>query len=124
MSRRVLRINQLIRDELSLILQRKVQDPRLQHMVSITRVSVTNDLGHAKVYISVMGTEEEKKEVFEGLKAASSFLRRNLGPRLATRYIPVLSFQRDDSLEQGAHILELMNRVASANADSDGEEER
>ena len=124
MSRRVLRINELIRDELSRILQRKVQDPRLQHMVSITRVSVSNDLGHAKVYVSVMGTEEEKDEAFQGLKAASSFLRRNLGPRLAMRHLPQLSFQRDDSLEQGAYVLDLMNQVGAASHDGEAAEER
>jgi ribosome-binding factor A len=93
-------------------------------MVSITRVSVSNDLGHARVYVSVMGTEEEKDEVFRGLKAASHFLRRNLGPRLAMRHLPQLSFRRDDSLEQGAHVLELMNQADAVSHDGEAAEPR
>ncbi|MFQ5933550.1 MAG: 30S ribosome-binding factor RbfA [Dehalococcoidia bacterium] len=124
MTRRVLRVNELLRDELSFLLQRKVHDPRLQRLVTITRVSVSKDLSRAKVFVSVMGSEEEKVQVFQGLKAASPFLRRNLGPRLSLRHIPQLSFQRDDSLEEGARVLELMNRVASSSQDDQTLEER
>ncbi|MFQ5873364.1 MAG: 30S ribosome-binding factor RbfA [Dehalococcoidia bacterium] len=124
MSRRVLRVNELLRDELSFILQRKVQDPRLRRLVTVTRVSVTKDLSQAKVYVSAMGTEEEKEEVFRGLKAATPFLRRNLGLRLSLRHIPQLAFHRDDSLERGAHVLELMDRVSSSGQDDLTSEQR
>jgi len=111
MSMRALRVGELIRNELSLLLHRKVQDPRLGRLLSITRVSVSKDLKHAKVFVSTIGTEVEKLEVLEGLKAAGSFLRRNLGNTLDLRYTPKLTFYRDDTLEEAAHVLELMNSV-------------
>jgi len=79
--------------------------------VTVTRVSTSPDLSHAKVFISVMGDEGEKKEALEALVKASGFIRRELHPRLTLRRIPELSFHRDDSIEQGAHILELISQV-------------
>ena len=111
MSRRMLRVSELIRDELSVLLQRKVQDPRLRHFVSITRVSLSKDLKQARVFVSTIGSEEEKQEVRQGLTAATSFLRRNLGETLDLRYTPKITFFRDDTLEKAAHVLELMDSV-------------
>jgi ribosome-binding factor A len=111
MSRRVLRVGELIRDELSVLLQRKVQDPRLRHLVSITRVSVSKDLKQARVFVSTVGSEEEKEEVLQGLNAATSFLRRSLGETLDLRYTPGITFHRDDALEKAAHVLDLMDSV-------------
>lgn len=122
MSRRVLRVNELLRDELSFLLQRKVHDPRLRHMMTVTSVSISKDLKQAKVYVSAMGSEDEKQEVFRGLNAATPYLRRNLGPRLSLRHIPQLTFHRDDSLERGARLLELMNKVNSPRQDDEAPE--
>ena len=111
MTRRISRLNNLIRQEISELLQRQVKDPRLLSLVSVTEVSTSADLSFAKVFISVMGSEEEKKEVFEGLAAASGFFRRELAHRLTLRRVPELSFRQDNSIEQGAHLLELINQV-------------
>ena len=113
MSRRLERLNHLIREEISELLQRQVKDPRLSGFITVTRVSTSSDLSHAKVFISIMGDEREKREALEALANASGFLRRELGPRLTLRYIPELSFHRDDSIEQGAHVLELISQVSS-----------
>ena len=102
---------------MSLLLQRKVRDPRLNHILSITSVSVSKDLKQAQVYVSAMGTEDEKAEVFQGLKAASPFLRRTLGSCLSLRYIPHLTFHRDDSLERAARLTELIDRLKPSNND-------
>ncbi len=102
---------------MSLLLQRKIRDPRLNHMLSITSVSVSKDLKQAQVYVSAMGTEDEKAEVFQGLKAASPFLRRTLGSGLSLRYIPHLTFHRDDSLERGARLSELIDRLKPSSND-------
>ncbi|MCH8086780.1 MAG: 30S ribosome-binding factor RbfA [Chloroflexi bacterium] len=117
MSRRALRVNELLRAELSVLLQRTIRDPRLNHMLSITSVSVSKDLKQAQVYVSAMGTEEEKAEVFQGLKSASPFLRRTLGSSLSLRYIPRLTFHRDDSLENAARLTELIDRLNPSNSD-------
>jgi ribosome-binding factor A len=110
-SRRIARLNDAFREEISDILRRQIKDPRLAVFITITRVEISADLSHAKVHVSVMGSEEEREGALKGLGAASSFLRREVGHRLALRRAPELSFRRDDSLEQGAHVLELLDEV-------------
>ena len=113
MSRRLERVNHLIREEISELLQREVKDPRLGGFVTVTGVSTSSDLSHAKVYVSVMGEEEEKKEVLEALAIASGFLRKELSTRLRMRRSPELSFHRDNSIDQGSHVLQLINQVTN-----------
>lgn len=117
-SRRQKQINQTIRRELSELLARHVGDPRINGVISITEVDVSSDLKHAKVYTSVMGSEEAKDEVFDGLASASDFLRRELGARMRIRYIPKLIFKRDDSIEKAERIHQLINQTASENPDN------
>jgi ribosome-binding factor A len=111
-TRRIAKVNDAIRREISELLMREIRDPRLGGLLSVTEVVTSADLRHAKVYVSVMGSEEERKQVEEGLAAASGFLRRGLGERLKIRYVPELAFFRDDSIERGSHLLELINEVA------------
>lgn len=118
MSRRLQRLSGLFQEELSDLLLRQVKDPRLAQFVSITRVEITADLSHARVYVSVMGSQEEKASTIEGLTAAANYLRRELNNRLTLRRIPALSFYRDDSLEQGARVLDLIREIASESRDT------
>ena len=118
MSRRTERLNHLLRQEITDLLQREAKDPRLSAMVSVTRVSVSSDLRYAKVFISVLGTEEEKKGVLAGLHAASGFLRRGLSSRLSMRYTPELSFSYDDTMEQAGKVLQLIQQVSSSEAET------
>lgn len=111
-TRRIARVNDLIRKEISELLLREIRDPRLGGLLSVTEVDTSPDLRHAKVFVSVMGSEEEKRQAEEGLAAASGFLRRSLGERLSLRRIPQLDFQRDESIERGGHLLELIEEVA------------
>ena len=112
-TRRQERINELIREQISELIRREVKDPRLSGFISVTEVLVSPDLKHARVFVSVMGSEEEKRQVEKGLVAASGFIRRSLGERLTLRYIPELIFQLDESIERGSHLLELINKVAA-----------
>jgi len=112
MSRRLERLSGLFREELSELLLRQVKDPRLAQFVSITRVVISPDLSHARVFVSVMGSEEEKASTLEGLTAAANYLRRELNSRISLRRMPELSFRRDDSLEKGAHVLDLLNQIS------------
>jgi len=107
-----LRVNDLIRQEIADLLRHQVKDPRLKCLLTVTEVVTSADLRHAKVYISVLGGEEEKREALAGLERASGYLRRELGERLSLRYIPELVFQRDESIERGSHLLELIKKVA------------
>jgi ribosome-binding factor A len=111
MTHRIERVNHLIRQEISELLRREVKDPRLSGFVSITEVVTSPDLKHAKVFVSCIGNDEEKKEILSALVAASGFLHNELTKRLRLRHIPVLEFRWDYSIEQGAHILELIDKV-------------
>ena len=104
------RISEEIKKELSSIL-RDLKDPRIPMMTSVVNVKVTNDLRYAKVYVSVMGTEEEKKEAIKGLSSASGFIRREIGNRINLRCVPEFSFEKDSTIEYGAHINELLNKI-------------
>lgn len=111
MGRRTERLNDLLRAEISVILQRQVKDPRLAGFLSITEVAVSPDLRYARVYVSIMGSESEKKETLSGLSAAAGFLRHELRQRLTLRRIPELDFHQDDSIERGAHLLDMLRRL-------------
>ena len=113
MAHRIERVSNLIRQEISELLQRQVKDPRLDNFVTITAVSTSHDLRHAKIFVSRIGNETEKKETLNALVAASGFFRRELGKRLRLRYTPELSFQWDDSIERGAHLQELIDKVST-----------
>ena len=110
-SNRIGRINEEIQRELSDQL-RRLKDPRVSQvgMVTITRVDTTGDLRYSRIYISVLDKSREK-EVMKGLKSAAGFLRRELGRALQLRYTPELQFVADDSILEGAHILEVLHEV-------------
>lgn len=117
MTRRKERLGDLIRDEISTLLQRQANDPRLSKLVSITEVTLSPDLKRATVFVSILGSEEEQREVMEGLGAAKRFFRRELGSRLTMRQVPELDFHQDDSIERGARLLQLMKEVTSHDRD-------
>ena len=113
MSHRLERIDSLLRQELSDILHREVKDPRLSGMISITRVDIAPDLKYAQVFVSSICGQEEKTAILESLTRAAGFLRGELFKNLRLRYTPNLDFHWDDSIEHGAHILELLDKVKS-----------
>lgn len=108
-SNRIGRINEEIQRELASLI-RTVKDPRVHGLVSITAVETTPDLRYAKVHVSVLD-KSDVKQVVKGLKSAAGYLRRELGRALQLRYTPELQFVEDDSIDKGAHILELLRTV-------------
>jgi ribosome-binding factor A len=104
------KLGELIAVELSELLRTRVKDPRVG-FASITHVEVSGDLRHAKVFVSVMGSTEEKAETLSGLRHATGFLRHELATRLVIRYMPEIVFKLDTSIEEGARILELINKI-------------
>ena len=92
-------------------LLREVKDPRVQQgMISVTRVETTGDLRYSKIWLSVLGMKDEK-EFRKGLKSASGWLRRELGNSMSLRCTPELVFEIDHSIEYGAHINDLINKL-------------
>ena len=112
MSRRTERVNQLIRERLSEIVLRDITDPRVQGLVTITDVEVSPDLSNARVFVSAMGTDEERTATLEGLKSATKFLQNGLD-RLALKRTPVLVIVPDDTMERADRILRLIDDAVS-----------
>lgn len=115
MSHRIERVNNLIRQELSELLQRTVKDPRLSSFVAVTEVVTSPDLKRAKIYVSRICNTEERQETLDALCAASGFFHKELTRRLCLRRVPDLSFQWDDSIERGVHLIDLIDRVSEDN---------
>lgn len=111
MADRYERISEEIKRELGVIILNGIKDPRLPKMVSVTHVDVTRDLHFAKVYISVYGSEEDKKNALSALKSAAGFIRREIGHRIQLRYTPEFHFENDNSIEQGAYISKLIDET-------------
>ena len=120
-SNRIGRINEEIQRELSALIP-AVKDPRVSGMISVTAVETTPDLRYAKAYISVLDKENGER-VLKGLRSASGWLRRELGSALKLRYTPELQFIGDNSIQHGAHILEMLRQVERADQARDTQEE-
>lgn len=113
-NRRVSRVSSLIKREVSQMLMSEIKDDRVgAGMVSVTNVDVTNDLQHAKIFVSIYGTQEAKAETMEGLKASTGFVRREIGQRIRLRRTPEIMFLEDSSLERGTHMVNLLNQLKS-----------
>lgn len=111
MTRRLDRVNDLLREEVSTLVARDTRDPRLRGMLTITRVDTSVDMRYARIYVSIMGDSQAKEAALHGLKSASGFLRRSLSQRLTLRTIPELHFVLDPSIEEGARVLEVMRNL-------------
>jgi len=113
MTHRIERVNSLIRQEISELLQRQVKDPRLGNFITVTEVSTSPDLKYAKIFVSCFDSEGKKQETLNALASASGFFRSELFKRLRLRHTPELSFQWDDSIERGSHLLQLIDEVST-----------
>ena len=109
MPRRVDRVNELLRSEISNLLAREIKDPRVAGVISITEVVASSDLRSARVYVSVMGHDSDRKAAMDGIRSAASFLRRELRERVNLRHTPHMTFVLDDSIEEGERVLRLID---------------
>lgn len=110
-NKRINRISEEVRKVVSQLLYNGLKDPRIKDMTSITRVEVTRDLSFAKIYVSVLGDENEKKETIEGLNSAKGYIRKEIGAKIDLRYIPEPIFSLDESIEQGIYMSKLIDKV-------------
>ena len=118
MTQRTDRIDELLRQEIGSILTREVKDPRVG-FATVTRVETSPDLGHARIWISVIGQQGERKQTIAALEGAMPFVRRELGARLRLRRIPNLHVHLDDTLERGTRILHLLDELEAGRTPDD-----
>ncbi len=120
-SRRQRKVADLIQEEVSDLIARKMRDPRVEG-VTVTEVKVSPDLRYADIYISKLGGDEERQQALAGLNAAEGYLKRELAPRLDLRFMPDLRFHIDRSWEQGARIDALLEQIAAEEHEEEPQE--
>jgi ribosome-binding factor A len=111
MSNRPERVAQLMRREIAEVLLRRLRDPRVTGMVSVTDVEVTHDLSAARVFVSIMPDGPERQRSLDALQSAAGYIRHELAPRLGLREVPELRFVLDTSIERGARVDDLLRRI-------------
>jgi ribosome-binding factor A len=111
MSQRTDRLDSQIRQELMDLLQREMKDPRLG-FATITRVETARDVGHARVWVSVLGNEVERERTMSALRVATPWLRRKLVERLSLRHVPELTVREDDSIASGERVLQIIQELS------------
>jgi ribosome-binding factor A len=121
-TRRPDRVAEAIREAVAMFLAEGVKDPRVTGLVTVTGAQVTRDLRHAKVFVSVLGTDVERAATFEGLTSVASYLRARIGRDLRLRLAPEITFHLDTSSAYAARIETLLESVKSDHAPADGSE--
>ena len=104
------RIGDQIRSEIADIIARRLNDPRIG-FVTVTAVEVSEDLRHAKVFVSVYGDEKAKDQTMKGLKSASGLIKGEIGHRLKIKFTPDISFRLDTSLDKAEHVLNILDEI-------------
>src|ERR671920_1285190 len=100
-----------MREEIATFLANDVKDPRIMGLVTVTAVEITRDLRHAKVFVSVFGSESQRSATFEGLENVATHLRGRVGRALRLRVAPEIKFRNDESVAHAAHIEQLLAQV-------------
>ena len=122
-NRRADRVGEAIREEIATFLTESAKDPRIVGFVTVTGVDVTQDLRHAKVFVSVMGSDAEKAATFEGLASTASHLRSRIGRALRLRVAPEIQYREDESIARAARIESLLADIKSESSASKGEDD-
>lgn len=117
---RPIRVAELIQAEIAALLLRHLQDPRLA-LATISRVEVSPDLRHARVYVSRVGSEAERQAALAGFQQATGFIRRHLGKQLKLRYVPQLDFRLDTAIAYGVHVSRLLEELLPRATHDEGE---
>lgn len=120
-NKRLGRISEEVRKVVSEIIGNGLKDPRIHSMTTVTKVEVTRDLRYARIYISVLGDDREKKDTIEGLENAKGFIRRDISSKIDLRYTPEPVFVLDESIEEGMYISKLIDEV---NKNSNNEKDK
>jgi ribosome-binding factor A len=119
--RRADRVAEAIREEVAMFLAEHAKDPRITRLVTVTGAQVTRDLRHAKVFVSVMGSDADRKSTFEGLASVATHLRAHVGRALHLRLAPEIVFLPDESIERAARIETLLAQLKDGKTPPDGD---
>jgi ribosome-binding factor A len=108
---RIARLNSLLKEVLSEVIHKEVRNPLVHKLVTVTQVEITNDLQHAKVHISVIGTDKEKHDTIQALQSGAGFIAIQASKKVVMRYFPALTFKLDTSVEQQMRINTLLYKI-------------
>lgn len=108
---RLERINSLLKEVISEVIQKEVKNPHVNTFVTVTHVDTSADLHHAKVYISLIATDAEKEKILAALQTAAGFIAVNAAKKVELRYFPTLTFKLDTALEEHLRIQELLTKI-------------
>lgn len=123
-TRRLERINDLLRELIAEVIAHELKDPRLQRgLISVTEVRASSDLGHAQVLISVLGSEEEANDALAALQRSRIYIWRRIRPQLRLRSVPQLTFHLDDRIAEDRRIQDLINELPAPNPLNDPDAE-
>jgi ribosome-binding factor A len=121
------RLNSLLKEVISEVIRREVRNPHVAELITVTRVQITKDLHYAKVFISVIGDEQQKEETLKALQSAAGFIAVNSSQKVTMRYFPELRFKLDDSVDKHMRIEELLGKITeereARNGDNASDEE-
>lgn len=115
------RLNSLLKEVISEVIRRDVRNPHVTELVTVTRVQISKDLHYAKVFISVIGTEQDKAETLAALKSAAGFIAVNASQKVVMRYFPELNFKLDDSVDKHMRIEELLGKITKERESRQGD---
>lgn len=118
------RLNSLLKEVISEVIQRDVRNPHVNQFVTVTRVDITKDLHYAKVYISVIGTEQDKNETIAALQSAAGFIAVHASKKVVMRYFPELTFKLDDSVEKHMRIEKILGDISAERESRHPDEEQ
>lgn len=111
------RVSVEIQKAVSEIINNELKDPRIQGLISVTKVEVSKDLRYAKIFLSIYGDEEMKHNVLEALNHAEGFIKRELANRVRLKFMPKLNFKLDESIEYSIHISKLLKDINNDDGD-------
>lgn len=111
--KRTARLNSLLKEVISDVIRKDTRNPHINSLMTVTRVEITPDLHYAKVYVSVIGNERDKKETIDALQNAAGFIAVNSSKQVVMRYFPQLTFKLDDSVDQHMRIEKLLQDIGS-----------
>lgn len=122
MIQRTDRLNSLLKEVISDVIRKDVRNPHVNELLTVTRVDITKDLHHAKVYISVIGTEQQKQETRDALQSAAGFIAVHASKKVVMRYFPSLNFILDDSVDKHMRIEEILSKLSEEKKSRHSEE--
>lgn len=111
------RLNSLLKEVISEVIKRDVRNPHVSELLTVTRVEISKDLHYAKVFISVIGTEQSKLETIQALNTASGFIAIHASKKVVMRYFPALTFKLDDSVDRHMKIETLLHQIGEERAE-------